>query len=332
MSYVLQSTQNSHCLIDIFPKGFRFGRTWNFLRAWNPLITCLIWTGHVFQTCESFVRKDTLQQLNSQRCAGAGYFRLRSSKRHTRSRSPLRYDALQNCDIPWPCLELGRMECAGAPLIFCTKRQNSSQSGFIYSSHELSWLGFCISTNWSLQMLRKRLQIDRSEQTFQSRTMVATFRFTACCPRLDRNCECPKHSLNLFKAVGKYQVFFGVFCFVTFCLFLFLHIGSLQKFGKSLHCLQLMWLTLPRHVRPLLLFPQSYQALRASRQSAPSERWKTSTCLKILATHHVLAKHGQVWCGPQIWRLFLATFRLWMEGKNAAIIHWKLGKTPRVHQ
>ncbi len=128
--------------------------------------------------------------------------------------------------------------------------------------------------------------------------------------------------LKQFECIRCLLVFFVLSRFVSFC---FLHIGSLQKFGKSLHCLQLMWLTLPRHVRPLLLFPQSYQALRASRQSAPSERWKTSTCLKILATHHVLAKHGQVWCGPQIWRLFLATFRLWMDkGKNAAIIHWKL--------
>ena len=54
---------------------------------------------------------DILQQLDSPSCAGGGYFHLRSSKRHTRSRSPLRYwvtDAPQDCDIPWPCLELGQ--------------------------------------------------------------------------------------------------------------------------------------------------------------------------------------------------------------------------------
>lgn len=146
---------------------------------------------------------------------------------------------------------------------------------FIHGSHELkmTFFLFYISTDWRWLKSTDVEQKDisdvytdvvlpvkkRSEQTFQSRTTVATFRFTACCPRLDwkraqSTLESTESTLQILKSISLESVLesislclqsvcnvlscFVMFCIVLswFCLFRF-YIGSLWKFGNGLHCL-----------------------------------------------------------------------------------------------
>lgn len=85
---------------------------------------------------------------------------------------------------------------------------------FIYGS-QLSWLDFFA---FRIEVYRcwekdcRYCPFDRSEQTFQSRTTVATFRFTACCPRLDRCTKHTKHWWNPLEAISIGKL--SVLCFL----------------------------------------------------------------------------------------------------------------------
>lgn len=90
---------------------------------------------------------------------------------------------------------------------------------FIYGSHELSWLDFFCSTDWSLQMLGKRLQIlpvwqvraDIPEQNYGGNVQIYCM-LPKAGPKL-----CTKHWWNpLAISIGKH-------CWMCFLCFLFCH-------------------------------------------------------------------------------------------------------------
>ena len=151
----------------------------------------------------------------------------------------------------------------------------SCLSTALMSFHDLTFLHLRIEVYRCWEKDCRYCPFDRSEQTFQSRTTVATFRFTACCPRLDR--KCTKHWWNhLAISIGKHRfVFFVFFVLSWFCIVF--SFGFCTMEGRSL---AFLWLEVSGNLATVFIV--------SSRSSPCHVTWDLCFCF------HRAIKH----CGP----------------------------------